>query len=183
MAEPKIMVSLTHEQWQWVMSLVLNSAYLRARPIVEAVEAAVGQHTEDMNAAATRERSQREEIVGQLYTAQRELQQGKREITNLKQQVAGYLQAAKRAKRAQRTKGANGHDPSAEIAELRDKLGDEQRRRSVAEEWLKKARAEWRAALGAGADFPEKPPVASVAQVIEVEAELADPLEQADDHG
>jgi flagellar motility protein MotE (MotC chaperone) len=106
MAEPKIMVSLTHEQWQWVMSLVLNSAYLRARPIVEAVEAAVGQHTEDMNAAATRERSQREEIVGQLYTAQRELQQGKREITNLKQQVAGYLQAAKRAKRAQRTKGA-----------------------------------------------------------------------------
>lgn len=141
----RITVTLSHDEWQWVLSLVMNSAYIRAKPIVEATEAAVKNHREILQAAALRERGEVDELrrkernydnnVGVL---QREASEARRYIGKLERQIDGYK--GKLSQMGKRRK-VNGHDEAdAAMVELQATLTAEALARHEAERSLQESR-------------------------------------------
>lgn len=137
MADDRITVSLSHDEWQWVMSLVLNSAYLRARPIVVAVEAAVAAHGEAAKEAVFRDQNERQLIMQELRAREADLataRQGLRELNTekakLERRLRGYQGAE--AKRARRANGADPHEERNQYLEAA--LRDSEGKRQIAED-------------------------------------------------
>jgi len=116
--QPRLTVTLPHDQWQWVMSLLMNSSWLRADPIVKAVEAAVKAHAAGLQFEADSLKTQAENAQMvirrhemELSSLHSELKQRNETIKHLEARIRGYQSKAAQAKRAaQQAKSANGHD-------------------------------------------------------------------------